>query len=393
MPDALPYARLASFYFFHYAALGALVPYWSLYMDERGFNAIQIGQIMAIILAGRVVAPTLWGWLADLRGHPRVTIVVAAAMSLLAFVTVPLVTSFAGLAAVMAMFSIGFSGVAPQFEANTLNHLGTQPERYGRVRWWGSLGFIVAVTASGLVFDRWQVTHLPTLVSALLACMLAATWATPVSAHPLAGESQASLASVLARPQVLAFLLVCFFVQASFGPYYVFFSVYLAELGYPAGAIGGMWALAVASEILVFMFASQLFLRFSLRALFQVAVGLCIVRWVVTGAYAHEPGILIAAQLTHMATFGLYHAVAVNLVHRYFKGALQVRGQGLYSSISFGAGGVVGSVMSGYAWQHIGAAMTYYLASVVAAVAFLITLTAMRGLDMSKPGVLIDKKD
>ena len=349
-------------------------------MDARGFSAVQIGQVMAIILAGRVVAPPLWGWLADRRGSPKLTIVIAAAMSLAAFLAVPVVGSFAGLAVAMAVFSIGFSGVMPQFEASTLNHLGRQPERYGRVRWWGSLGFILAVTAAGLAFESWQIINLPMLVSALLASMLAAAWATPVSAARVTDVQEGSLASVLKRPQVLAFLLVCFLVQASFGPYYVFFSVFLDELGYPAGAIGVMWGLAVASEILVFVFASQLFLRFSLSALFQVAVGLCIVRWAVTGALATEPTILVLAQLTHMATFGLYHAVAVSLVHRYFTGSLQVRGQGLYSSLSFGAGGVAGSILSGYAWQHIGAALTYYLASVIAAAAFLITVTAMRGL-------------
>lgn len=386
MPGALPYRRLASFYFFNYAALGALVPYWSLYMDERGFNAVQTGQVMAIILAGRVIAPTLWGWLADRRGSPSLTMVIAAALSLAAFAAVPLTTTFAGLAAVMALFSVGFSGVTPQFEANTLNHLGRQPERYGHVRWWGSLGFIVAVTGGGLIFDRWQLIHLPALVSALLACMLLAVWVTPSGAAIVADGERASLASVLLRPQVLAFLLVCFLVQASFGPYYVFFSVFLAELGYSSGAIGAMWGLAVASEILVFIFASQLFRRFSMSALFQVATGLCVLRWLATGALADRPWILVIAQLTHMATFGLYHAVAVSLVHRYFKGALQVRGQGLYSSLSFGAGGVAGSLLSGYAWQHIGPAMTYYLASAIAAAAFLIALTVLRGIVMTQPG-------
>lgn len=377
MGPPLPYWRLASFYFFHYAALGALVPYWSLYMSARGFGAVAIGQVMAIILGARVVAPTLWGWLADFRGDPTLSLRLAALSALLAFVAVPAVESFAALAWVMGIFSLGLSGIIPQFEANTLNHLGTAPENYGRVRLWGSVGFIAAVACAGLLFEVLPVVTLPWLVSVLLGAMLVATWLTPVGKRK-SPEVGASLVAALLRPPVLALLVACFLVQASFGPYYVFFTIYLDGLGYPSSAVGFYWALAVAAEILVFAAAATLLRRFSLVRLFQLSVALCVVRWLLTAEFARQPATLFLIQLTHMVTFGLYHAVAVSLIHRYFTGSLQIRGQGLYSSLSFGAGGVVGSIASGYAWQHLGPTMTYYLAAAIATLALLVAMAVMR---------------
>lgn len=385
-----PYRRLASFYFFHYAALGALVPYWSLYMLGRGFNAVETGQVMALILAGRVVAPTIWGWVADLRGGSGPTLRLAALCSVLPFFFVPQTTSFFALASVMALFSLGFSGVIPQFEATTLNHLGDAPERYGLIRLWGSLGFVVAVSATGLALSVLPVMLLPWLVSLLLTAMLIAVWLTPQT-RPSHTSEAGSLWQVLARPEVAALFLACFLVQASFGPYYVFFSVYLDSLGYQSASIGFFWALAVLAEILVFVYAGRLLRRTSLTSLFRFAVGFCALRWYLTAEAAGQPALLVVVQLTHMVTFGLYHVVALSLVHRHFTGTLQVRGQGLYSSLSFGAGGVAGSIASGYAWQHYGARYTFFLAATIAVFAFLITLFFMHRASVTGVGINIEK--
>lgn len=361
-------------------------------MVARGFSAVETGQVMAIILAGRVVAPTVWGWLADLRGDARFTLRLSAACALLPFILVPFVSSFYALAVVMSLFSLGLSGVIPQFEATTLNHLGSTPERYGLVRLWGSVGFIAAVTGTGFALGYISITGLPWLVSVLLGCMLIGVWVTPMSVASI-GSGAGSLLEVLRKPEVFSLFLACFLVQASFGPYYVFFSVYLETLGYASATIGFLWALAVGAEILVFFYAGRLMSRFRLTSLFRLSVGLCVLRWLLTAAFASTPVVLFVTQLTHMATFGLYHVVAVSLVHRFFTGSLQVRGQGLYSSLSFGAGGVVGSIASGYAWQHLGASLTYYLAAATAAAAFLVTLLFMHTSSSAGSGARIAQKN
>jgi PPP family 3-phenylpropionic acid transporter len=63
---------------------------------------------------------------------------------------------------------------------------------------------------------------------------------------------------------------------------------------------------------------------------------------------------MLVAQLLHAVTFGVHHATAIRLIHELFRGRHQGKGQALYSSISFGAGGAVGSLYSGLAWDHFG---------------------------------------
>ena len=65
----IPYWRLSSFYWFYFATLGAFIPYFGLYLSDSGYNAVEIGQLMAVIMATKIVAPYLWGWIADRRGN------------------------------------------------------------------------------------------------------------------------------------------------------------------------------------------------------------------------------------------------------------------------------------------------------------------------------------
>jgi PPP family 3-phenylpropionic acid transporter len=84
------------------------------------------------------------------------------------------------------------------------------------------------------------------------------------------------------------------------------------------------------------------------------------------------------AQTLHAASFGLYHAVSIFLVHRLFTGTHQGRGQALYSSLSFGAGGATGSLLSGYLWKGIGPEAMFLLA---AATSFTALVVAYRGIE------------
>ena len=79
------------------------------------------------------------------------------------------------------------------------------------------------------------------------------------------------------------------------------------------------------------------------------------------GFFANDLSMLFIAQLIHAFSFGVFHSVGISLVHKYFTGSHQGRGQGLYSSISFGAGVAVGSVISGLVWDQWGASVLFYI--------------------------------
>jgi PPP family 3-phenylpropionic acid transporter len=78
---------------------------------------------------------------------------------------------------------------------------------------------------------------------------------------------------------------------------------------------------------------------------------------------------MISAQILHAASFGVYHAVAIQLIHNYFVGQHQGKGQALYSSVSFGAGGAIGSLYAGYTWESLGTTATFMIAAVVSLLA------------------------
>ena len=177
-------------------------------------------------------------------------------------------------------------------------------------------------------------------------------------------QGHAPLREVLSQRQVVALLTVCFLMQASHGPYYTFYSIYLQDHGYTRSAIGQLWALGVIAEIAVFLVMPRLVPRFGLRALLLSSLSLAVLRWLLIAYFVDSAWILIIAQLLHAATFGVYHGAAIQLIHRYFRGRHQGRGQALYSSLSFGAGGAVGALYSGYTWAVGGGVISFGAAAV-----------------------------
>lgn len=363
------YPRLSAFYLFYYGAIGVFVPFFSFYLQRRGFSALQIGQLMAIPMVMRVLAPGLWGWTADRSGRRDLPVRVGALLSILGMALLVGASGFLAVALALAAFALPWSGLLPQFEANTLSHLGAHPHRYGLVRLWGSVGFILAVVLGGLAFAGERVAAVPAVLLLLVVATAVALWQVPPTPAPPAVRGADGLGTVLRRPWVLALLLVCLLQQAAFGPYYVFFTIYLDELGYGTGVAGLLWAWGVAAEILMFVYTPRLIERFGSRVLLLSALGASVVRWLLTAWGGASLPLLVFAQTLHMAAFGLFHAVVVLLIHRAFGGRLQGRGQALYSAIGFGIGGALGSLGSGYAWSLAGPAGAWTGAALVAGLA------------------------
>lgn len=378
MIAAVPYWRLSAFYLFYFAALGAFMPYWSLYLEGLGYSAAAIGGLLALMSATKIIAPNIWGWIADTTGAHMRIVRVASLAATVSFAGVFLDRSHAWLALVMVAFSFFWNASLPQFEATTLNHLGDQVHRYSRIRLWGSVGFIVAVAAMGPMLDLWGAGLVPWVVVVLFGMIWLSSLWVPDGAHHNVHAPAPSLRKVLLEPRVAGLLAVCFLMQASHGPYYGFFSIYLQDHGYTRSTIGQLWAVGVAAEVLVFIVLQRLLPAFGLRKLLMFSLGCAVLRWVLIGAGVDSIPVLLVAQLLHAATFGIYHGVAIQLFHRRFTGPLQGRGQGLYSSISFGAGGAAGALYSGHLWDKAGASFTFYLAASLSAAACLLAWYMVR---------------
>lgn len=369
----MPYWRLSGFYFFYFAVLGTLAPYWGLYLKSVGFTALQIGNLVAILMISRIVAPNIWGWLADHQGQQMSVVRWAGFLSLIAFMGVFLGTSFWWLALVMVFFSFFWNASLPQIEAATMTHFEGQASAYAKVRLWGSVGFIIAVTGLGYTLEVVPTWWLLPVITFLLAGIWFFTILLPENQATVEHEQLPPLIKVLLKPQILVFLLACFLMQASHGPYYTFYSIYLEEHQYGRDVIGLLWALGVLCEIGIFMLMHHIKQRISLRVIMLASFSIAALRWLLIGMFPGDIYILIFAQVLHAVTFGAYHATSIELVHRFFKGRHQIRGQAIYGSISFGLGGALGSFYSGITWSPLGGDITFFIAAACALVALMMT--------------------
>ncbi|HUW97455.1 MAG TPA: MFS transporter [Acidiferrobacter sp.] len=358
----------STFYWFYFSALGALVPYWPLYLQAHGFGPRALGDLMALLALSRIVAPYAGGFLSDHFGH-RVAIVRAAALLAFGvFLLMPIAHTFLAVGAVMMGFSFFWYATLAPLEASTLAFHG---DHYGRVRLWGSIGFIVVVLSLGPVLDHYGASVIVPAIALLLFGLWLSTLGLP-RLTPVTGET----ARLTVKVGLIPFLIACFLMQVSYGPYYTFYSVYLAHYGYSKTAIGGLWALGVICEVLVFWQAGRLFARFREHELFGFTFALAILRWVMIARFPQSWPLLAVAQVLHAFTFGLYHAVAVRLVGRYVGAGAKARAQAFYGSAA-GAGAAVGAAISGYLWSSLGRQATFLCAAGVAALAFLVVTLAL----------------
>jgi PPP family 3-phenylpropionic acid transporter len=375
------YWRLSAFYLFYFASLGALIPYWSLYLQSLGFGAKEIGELVAIIMGTKILAPNIWGWIADHTGRRMSIVRLGCLLATVSFAGVFAGHGYWWLALVMSLFSFFWNAALPQFEATTLNHLGDRVHRYSSIRLWGSIGFILAVAGLGVVLEHTGNALLPRVLLVLLGGIWIASLLVPESAAAHRSLEQVPLRRILGRPEVLSLLVVCFLLQASHGPYYTFYSLYMVDHGYSETAVGQLWALGVVAEIGVFLRMHRWLPRFGARTLMLTAALLTALRWLMIGLFVEQVWLMVLAQTLHAASFGVYHAVSIHLIHNLFRGRHQGRGQALYSSLSFGAGGAAGSLLAGHLWDTIGAHWTYACA---AATAVLAAWISWRGVDRVK---------
>jgi PPP family 3-phenylpropionic acid transporter len=347
----LPYWRLSSFYIFYFASLGGLMPYWAAYLQSLGFDAITIGQLMAILAITRMVAPNLAGWLADHTGRRMVLVRWGCLLAVLSFGGVLVSQQLVWLAVVMGVFSFFWNASLPQFEATTLHYLGDNSHCYGLLRLWGSIGFIIAVVFIGQIIGHYSIASVPWLLWGILLGLFLVSLSINDSDHPHPHPSHnVRFSQVLRQPAVWVLFLTAFINQVAHTPYYAFYTLYLTAHQFPSTTISYLWAVAVVAEIALFVMMHRLSAVFSMGQLLRLGLLLGCLRWLLMGFFVDSFALIYLSQLLHAATFALYHGTAMRFLARFFHGRLQGRAQALYTSISFGAGSAVGTLASGYLW-------------------------------------------
>ena len=363
-----PMAALSAAFFAH---IGFLNPYLPLWLKDMGYGLLAISVMTSLPSATRTFAPYLWGWLSDHTGQRVKLIRWCGTAALLASLLLQWQWGTVGLFAVLFLLFFHTSGMMPLAEVVLAQHVGQSggfdARRYGRVRLWGSLGFLVTVLWAGAWFERHGMGSFPDWAAITLLGVVVSVWAMPDHKEPLhAHHERLSVWPVLRQPRVAWFFVAGFLHVLSHLLIYVFFSLYLDELGYGKEVIGMLWAAAVVVEIAWFFTQGRWLPLLSLEKWLWLASLLMLLRMVATAAAAQWLWVLVLAQTVHAITFAAHHSVCVAWLNQHFPGRLRARGQAIYAVVCYGASGMLGGVLGGLISTYWGLNAVFWLSTLVA---------------------------
>jgi PPP family 3-phenylpropionic acid transporter len=342
-----------SFFFLYFAYVGLVSPYASLFFLDQGFNVIEISVLMSMLQITRIVGPFSWGWLSDYLANRIGIIRICACLAALVFLCIFYLHTYIGFFIWMFVLHTILSSQMPLGETATIHALykdNSFDKRYGRLRLWGSIGFIAMVLVAGELFQRKGIELYPYVGTVVLFSLAAITFCLHEPKLDRRKMVKGELFSVLLNPDVRWFLVSGFFMIFAHASLYVFYSLYLSNLGYDKFQIGLFWALGVGAEVLFFYFQNKILSRVDSEVILQGAFGIGVVRFIMI-AFFPSTIVLILAQLMHAGTFAAHHSAATKLLQRWFTGPLQARGQAIMATVSYGLGGTIGGLCAGWIWD------------------------------------------
>lgn len=362
--------RLSSSYFWYFSVLGLFIPFLAVFLDSKGFSSLQIGEILGLITATKIVGPALWASIADKKGHQLSIIRLGALLALVCFSFLFLMESYWGITFILAIFSLFWTAILPQLEVFTLKSIRHKAKIYGRIRLWGSIGFTIVAFFGGELITRWPSNGF--IISGLLillALYISTLRIRPIKIPATRIANHTSIKDKILHWNFVSFFLAGVLLQISFGPYYHFFALYLRDAEYSGFVIGSVISLAVIAEVGIFIFAGRLFKRFNVRSLLCFSLLITAFRWYITGRYVDNLTLLILAQFIHAASYGIYHSASMAYIYQHFNANQQSRGQALYIGGGYGIGGALGAYIAGALWlDGQGAQNAFDFAAVIAIV-------------------------
>jgi MFS transporter, PPP family, 3-phenylpropionic acid transporter len=385
-----PERGVRALFFTYFGFVGIFSPYLSLYFASAGMTVAQIGVLMSLPQVLRIIGPPFWGWLAD-HSFARLSILRFSAVATLGLVCLfPLVIGYGYWAMMPYLVALFFMTAAqtPINEAMAVQLADGDQGRYGKMRLWGSIGFILTVTTMGPLLDWVGLNSLPYWMALGAAGMLWASFSrlnagqkTVVGADEVKARATQALSSAdvgrvrsrLLQPEIAWFFVANGLMVFSHAALYVLFSLYLESNGYSKTDVGLFWAISVVAEIILFRYQKIIFERFDLMLLFALSLLVAALRFGAVGVLAPTVALLVITQVSHALTFGLHHSAAMGLLHRWFAPSQQGRAQAVYIVSSYGLGGSLGGLLCSQLWVHFYPAAAFLGA---AAAALLGTISA-----------------
>lgn len=378
----VPYRHLSAFYGLYFGLLGCIAPFWGLYLQAHDFAASDIGMLLAVFSIVRIIAPSIWVGVGNKIPSFMASIHWACALMILCFSAVLWASEVWHFVLIMIAYGFFWSALLPQYETLTLNTLKENIDDYGRIRLWGSIGFIAVVTLLGSLFDFIDIIWLAPVMLFIMCLLLLNGLKIKAPKRWKHSEQVLSEKLKLSWPMA-AFFIMTMLLQLSHGPYYTFFSIHLQALDYSNTAIGLLWSLGVLAEVFIFWKFSVLTRRWSIFQLTVLSLLITGLRWLLIGFYSDIFVMLILCQLLHAFTFGVLHATGVKYVAYFFPGKHHAQGQALFSGLGFGLGGALGAWFSGIYWLELGANMVFATAGCIGLMAAIIGYFGLRKISIN----------
>ncbi|HEY6912732.1 MAG TPA: MFS transporter [Myxococcales bacterium] len=363
-------ARLRWFYFLYYAGVGTFLSYFAPYLRGLGFSGEQIGWVTFAQQSVGAPSALVWGSVADRLGaRPRALALCTAGMFLalsgLPFARTP------GQVGLLLVLSALFSGaVVPLVDSTTVEAVKRERgHSYARTRLWGSIGFVVTAQGLGLLLaargDRPADSAMPFAYLACIAAFTAVAQGFPRLSRAEEGAAQVArphwrdAAALLRNGRLLLLLAICAIHWAACAPYHLMFGVLVRDQGLSSGVTGAGLSVGVLAEVVALLCFPALLRRFPVRALFAMAFAGSALRWALV-ATAHHAVALIALQMLHALSFGVWWGCAVEAMQHVVPVSLRASGQAIFSAVVFAGGNAIGYALSGKGYDRFGSASPLY---------------------------------
>ncbi len=334
---------LASFYFFYFAIVAVHIIFLPKVLSEIGYLPSEIGIIFASAPLVRFLVPFLFLKGLKLNHDIFVKALIILALSALAFY--PSLEYFYPLLISNILLGIGMSLILPYIEVIALKNIGK--EGYGKIRLYGSLGFILValVLVKFLSSPYVAINYLIVMVffTTLFAYIIAQN-EQKTSTEPIITQSTFSLSTHWSL--WLALLLM----QMSFGPFYNFFTIYETAHGISLDMTIYLWSFGVVVEIVMLYFQGPL-LKKNLLLVMQIVTLITVARWLLLYLYPEHLMLLFFSQSLHAFSFALFHSASIAYLFSLY--SEQKLAQQFYFGITYGLGGFLGAITSGYIYQYL----------------------------------------
>lgn len=357
--------RIRLFYAAYFAAMGLVLPYFPVYLDGRGLDAVAIGFMTGLLALAKVVAPPWVGHLLDRRtqeeGHRF--IVIASWLAATASLLIAFSLNLYMLATVVLLFGIFWAAVLPLTDGLSVSVSEAERADYGRLRAWGSIGFVITSLAGGAWMAGDHIASFPYLLAGLMLILAIAARGFPSLERAEAADSR----HISFSAPFFLLLVVAFIMQASHGAYYGFFSLYLADAGFSGWQIGLYWVIGVVAEIILMWRWSKGLQRLAPAVVLSACLLLAALRWFGTGLTT-DTLLLGLLQLLHAATFAAFHVTAIAWVKRLSPASRHAAAQGLFSAAGFGLGSTIGIMGCGLVAGSLGYSAAFFVSAAIALV-------------------------